>query len=549
MVVKSADIMLYTDDGVSLGTIYSYFASKPYVEGQATYNLWKTVDYEWGTAGANNTGSVWNETDSGGHDRGSASQGSVACGWTWNTLPVDTAKINDWLRADSTTPDTANVPAWIVRGTGLQWFHSSEYPTDTAKTVRLRVILTPAATPQANNDFGADTVIKVDSAEQRSIMGFLGLREVLDGERLDSFVCSLYVQDTGTSNATVWLKRLDSTKSTAESDGTGGASNGCETNWNKYQVAGGGCSDSSWSTAGGDYYATVLDSLYNITTTGWTVRTINRYKKYVGGITDSLAEFEAANDTSCVHEIEDVLIELPNIADIAYVKIKMRGRCYDELVGKHQLWLHMCVSDSGVYDSTNISKRLGGGRHQPQIGSRPWLNIWSGTAGAWGTREFIFDVDRYQDQLDGHWDSTNGSWSFELPAMGQHSIKIDVWDAECDNLVNAEIEILEVWYVSKDSTRLIEYFQDVVDSNSIVDGGTVGGFRQQKGALILGNDDGNEELVIRSEDGGSQPKFWFYHHTFPAAPTWNFTLIDIDRGPVIHADSSGRGGKVLSESQ
>jgi hypothetical protein len=150
MIVKSADIMLYMDDYVELGTIYAYTASKPSLEDDATYNRWKTTggNFEWGSAGANDTGVIWNETDGGGDDRGGNNVGSISVsGSGWTYLPVDTAKINDWLRADSANVDTLDVPSWIVTDSAsvsLQWFHSSEHTTDTSLTCRLRVILTPA---------------------------------------------------------------------------------------------------------------------------------------------------------------------------------------------------------------------------------------------------------------------------------------------------------------------------------------------------------------------------------------------------------------------
>jgi hypothetical protein len=129
--------MLYLDADNSIGTIYAYYGSKPWLEGEATHNRWEAhiANYhEWGKSGADSLEAdcSYNEADEDKCDRGSGSQGSVSVDYGWNYLSVDTGKINDWLRGDSTNSDTADIARYVIYDNGgstLQSFFSSEYAT------------------------------------------------------------------------------------------------------------------------------------------------------------------------------------------------------------------------------------------------------------------------------------------------------------------------------------------------------------------------------------------------------------------------------------
>lgn len=147
--IKAVAIALY-EDGTFIAAVNTeaYYVVKPYIEAEATWNRWDDANSkEWGSAGIENTGSSYNESDGSGDDRGGASQGSVNinASFQWLYLDLDTAWVNASIVLDS-------VLAYVLidAGGGLVGIHAAEYATDTTLSMRFRIIMEQAAVGPEN---------------------------------------------------------------------------------------------------------------------------------------------------------------------------------------------------------------------------------------------------------------------------------------------------------------------------------------------------------------------------------------------------------------
>jgi len=138
---------MYVWDRSSQLDLNAYYIVKPWLEEEVTWNRFQAHIlhfWEWGVAGADDTGSVWNESDGSGDDRGGDSQGSVTITSTgWAYIDLDTAWINATIDLDSTV-------SYVIidddNNDGYGKIRSSEYITYLDSTMRFRVIMEDTTT-------------------------------------------------------------------------------------------------------------------------------------------------------------------------------------------------------------------------------------------------------------------------------------------------------------------------------------------------------------------------------------------------------------------
>jgi hypothetical protein len=549
--IKEARLGLYVSNWPDLGTVAgeAHYQVKPFEEDKATYDQWRyeailPLRKEWGAAGANDTGSTWNESDGSGDDRGGTSQGSVSipsAGWKYITL--DTAWINNVVTLDSTLKYVI-----IDDGTAYAEIHSSEYTTDASLTPRFRVIMEkPGVAEGTDNDYGADTIVNLgkdtddgDNWTARTFLGWWGADSWLDGVRVDSIVCSSFVTDFETA-AYYLVHRADSTKSNAESEGFGSAADSCETTWPLYQKGGGVCTnDSVWTDSGGDYYETAIDSFY-FDGTGWNVNSFTSYVLAPDNFDDTGC-WKCVDDGGCQSHTpwysttDDVKLNLPANATNVRKMIVVLKMGTVASVAWQPGYLRFHISNNITYDSTDLDRSVGGTRPgNACVGvARPYLHMWatdttaSETDTVWFTRRFIFDADLLEDDYKGMADTTDPSdWYMYMNSVGQKSVKIDLWDAESDDFI---ITVDSVIYTVDNG--IVDHLQAIADGNSVVDHELRGEeeFLAQVGNLILVNDTDDEEIEMASEDNTSsasgvtmKPKFWVYYSPIPLPDSLFYT--------------------------